>query len=188
MPQRNDGHGPTDGELVRRARSGDEGAFCLLVDRHARRLYGLARSLLGNASDAEDVVQETLLGTLKGLGRFRGEASVGTWMTRILVNTTAKLRRTRSRRPAQALDDACAGGVYVPTVSGGSPAADARMDVSAVLDHLSQEHRTVIVLRELQGMSYDEIASAVGVPRGTVESRLFRARKQLKDLLKDYLP
>lgn len=185
MPQHDSGHGPTDGELVRRARGGDEDAFCLLVDRHARRLYGLAVSLLGNAPDAEDAVQDTLLGALRSLRRFRGEASVKTWMTRILVNTAAKLHRSRKVRRTEALDD----GVYVssaPTV--GPSQADLRMDVSAVLEGLSEEHRTVIVLRELQGMSYDEIAGAVGVPRGTVESRLFRARQRLKDLLKDYLP
>lgn len=188
MPQRVDGHGPTDKALVRRAWAGEEEAFALLVDRHARRLYGLAWSLLGRAADAEDAVQETLLATLEGLGRFRGEAAVGTWMTRILVNTAARIRRTRSRRPTQALDEGGSAGTYVPTAPAPAGAADARMDVSAVLEQLSDAHRTVVVLRELQGMSYDEIASALEIPRGTVESRLFRARQHLKILLKDYLP
>ena len=188
MPTPNDTQ-PTDAELVRRARRGSDEAFGRLVDRHGRRLLGLAASLLGNVADAEDVVQETLAGALRGLGGFRGAASVKTWLTRILMNQVARHRRRQRIRQTVPLDperDAGEGGRRGP--AGATSRADIRMDVAAGLAGLAPEHRDVIVLREMQQMSYDEMAAALRVPRGTVESRLFRARQKLKDLLKDYLP
>ena len=189
LPENGSGRGGTDHELVRRARRGDEVAFEALVDRHAGRLYGLALHLVGNAADAEDVVQDALVGALRGLRGFRGRASVKTWLTAILVKRVARLRRYQRIRKAlsieQAVDqpDAASSDARVEAEQ-----ADLRMDVTAVLASLSDDHRNVIVLREMQGMSYEEIAEALAVPRGTVESRLFRARQRLKELLKDYLP
>lgn len=144
-------------------------------------------SLLGNAADAEDVVQETLVGAFRGLGGFRGQASVKTWLTRILIKRVARLRRSQYLRQAGPIDEAagCSDRAGGATATG---RADIRMDVSAVLADLSEEHRTVILLREMQQMRYDEIAEALAIPRGTVESRLSRARQRLKELLKDYLP
>jgi len=178
----------TDAELVRRARKGDNAAFSQLLDRHGGRMFGLARSLLGHSADAEDVVQDTFAAVLRGLRGFRGEASVKTWMTRILVNKVAKFRRSRRVRrtiPIDAERDAAAGHRGRMGQAGRS---DIRMDVASVLRQLSPEHRDIIVLREMQRMSYDEMAAALAIPRGTVESRLHRARQKLKDLLRDYLP
>ncbi len=188
LPQHGSWHGASDDELVRRARRGDDAAFRVLVDRHAGRLYGLALHLVGHAADAEDIVQETFVGAFRGLRGFRGEASVKTWLTRILVRRVARVRRSRRLRLARPVDlilegadNALSGEVTAET------RADIRMDVSDVLAKLSPEHRTVVVLRELQGMRYSEIADVLDVPQGTVESRLFRARQHLKELLKDYL-
>ncbi|MCD6303746.1 MAG: sigma-70 family RNA polymerase sigma factor [Planctomycetes bacterium] len=184
-----DGGSDGDAELVRRIRRGDEVAFCGLVDRHGRRLYTLAYALLGNSADAEDVVQETFIGALAGLGGFRGQASLKTWLTRILVNRVSKLRRYRKVRRAMAIedmDDMPGGGGSAGAAQ--ADRADIRMDVAAVLRRLPAHQRTVIILREMQQMSYEEISTVLGVPRGTVESRLFRARRRLKSLLKDYLP
>ena len=181
--------GESDGALVRRIRRGDDSAFHQLVDRHGRRLLGLAMSLLGNAADAEDVVQETLAGAFQGIRGFRGRSSVGTWLCRILVKRIARLRRYQSIRRTLSIERVAD---HVSAVPSGARAeteqADIRMDVMAVLARLSKEHRTVVVLRELQGMSYSQIADVLRVPRGTVESRLFRARQRLKELLGDYLP
>jgi RNA polymerase sigma-70 factor (ECF subfamily) len=183
--------GATDAELVRRARQGDETAFHELVDRYAAELYGLARWFVGNAADAEDVLQETFAGAFRHLRSFEGRSSVKTWLNRILVRQAARHHRSRARQrtvPLRGLSDGS------QAVLGGHEAEapaddnDLRLDVLNLLDTLSPEHREVVVLRELQGMSYSEIAEVVGIPEGTVESRLFRARRELRERLKDYLP
>ena len=179
-----------DLELVRRARKGDDAGFHELVDRHAGRLYALAFSLVGNAADAEDVVQETFLGALRGLRAFKGRSSVKTWLIRILVKQAARHHRSRRARDTVSLDDvseASAAALSKHHAAGPTGELDMRMDVLATLETLSPEHRQVIVLRELQGMSYQEMAEVLRIPHGTVESRLFRARQELKGRLKGYL-
>ena len=177
--------GPGDSEIVRRLRAGEAAAFHELVDRLGPALFGLAISLVGNAADAEDIVQEAFSGAFRGLHTFRGDSSVKTWLTRILVRQAAghfrgrkrsiRLVEARASMPSQAGDSA-------------GSAADIRMDVRAAVARLSPEHREVVVLREFEGLSYEEIAQVLDVPRGTVESRLFRARRQMQELLGDYLP
>ena len=177
-----------DQDLARRAKRG-EGAACHdMVDRYSASLYRLAVGLVGNAADAEDVLQETFAGAFKALDRFEGRSSLRTWLTRILVRQAARHHRTRSRHRTVSLE------AVAETEAGpgrgsrsGDTESDARMDVMAALDRLAPIHREVVVLRELQGMSYREIADVLDVPRGTVESRLFRARRMLKERLKDYL-
>lgn len=166
----------SDADLVRRARGGDRAAFHQLVERHADGLYRLAMMTLRHAADAQDVVQETLLGAFEGLDRYRGEASVRTWLVRILMNQVARHRRRQGIRRMAMLDET--------TIAATSAvaASDARMDVAQLLGQLSSEHRDVLVLREIEGLSYEEMAVALSVPRGTVESRLFRARAALRDL------
>jgi len=176
-----------DSELLNQIRRGDraaQDAFRQLLDRHGRYLFGVAHSLTGgNASDAEDLVQETLMGALTG--HFRGESSVRTWLVRILVNRAAMLRRSRSRRPETALDEKTAGDASTADRMPG--AVESKLDLTTMLAQLSPEHRQVIVLRELEGLSYEEIAAALHVPRGTVESRLHRAREELRKRFKGYL-
>lgn len=170
-----------DSELLKLGRS-DPQAFRALVERQSQYLYGVAHALTSNDADAEDLVQETFLGAVKGT--FRGESSVRTWLVRILVNRAAMLRRTRKRKPESQFDDA----KTQATDGSASGSSDARMDLSAMLAHLSFEHRQVIVLRELEGLSYEEMARALGVPRGTVESRLHRAREELRRRFTGYKP
>jgi len=180
-----------DSELVRRARQGNDAAFHELVDRHAGHLFGLAFSLTGNAADAEEVVQETFLGALRGLRAFKGRSSVKTWLIRILVKQASRCHRSRRARETVSLDDLSEASTTVlkkPQAAPSTRELDIRMDLLATLETLSAEHRQVIVLRELQGMSYQEMAGVLGIPRGTVESRLFRARRELKERLKGYLP
>ncbi len=173
-----------DAELIRRIGRGDEAAFRALVDRHARYLYGIAASLT-NVTDAEDVVQETFAAVLTA--RFRGESAVRTWLVQILVRQAAMHRRKR-RRPMASLDAGAGSGAEEPARSASPIAgAEAKLDLAAMLETLSPEHRQVIVLREVEQMSYDEIARSLGVPRGTVESRLHRARAELRERFKGYL-
>jgi RNA polymerase sigma-70 factor, ECF subfamily len=177
------GHLPTDGELVEQAAKGDMEAFHLLVDRYASYLFALAAGLLGNQADAEDVVQECLTGAFRGLHSFRRQSSVKTWLTAILIRQVSAFRRSRSLwRRAGALKE------QAPPSPSQGPRSDARLDVRAAIATLPEEFRQVIVLRELLGLSYEEIAQVLDVPRGTVESRLFRGRKLLREALKDYLP
>ncbi len=181
----------TDPELAKRFQHGDDAAFHELMDRYADVLFGLAISLVGVRADAEDVVQETFAGAFRRLAYFEGRSSVKTWLTSILVRQAGKCRRSRGRHKAVPIDDVSEASQYVlknAQIVSQADGRDIRMDVLAMIRALSKAHREVIALRELQGMSYEEIAEALHVPRGTVESRLFRARCELKELLKAYLP
>jgi RNA polymerase sigma-70 factor (ECF subfamily) len=175
---------PNDLETVAKARKGDPAAFHELVDRHAAYLFGLAASLVGNATDAEDIVQETFAGAFRGLAAFRGRSSLKTWLTQILLRQAAAHRRGRRRFLSFLAVRSSSVPEHAPSAS---PSSDARMDVAAALKALSEEHRQVVVLREFQGLSYEEIAEVLSLPQGTVESRLFRARRALQELLRGYL-
>lgn len=183
---------PNDPELVHRARRGDHNAFHDLVDRHSPWIYRLAVSMVTSREDAEDLVQETFLAASRGLATFEHRSSVQTWLRRILLNHVSKLYRSRKLRRHLSLDDANSAAVdpgNQPGLQTGSPAGavEGKLDVEAMLDTLSPEHREVIVLREIEGLAYEEIAALLKVPRGTVESRLHRARQQLKDKFAGYL-
>lgn len=174
--------------LVDRLRAGDDAAFRELVSVYGRILYGAAHAMLGSTGDAEDAVQETLLGTVGSIGTFRGEASLKTWLLRILFRQVAKQRRTRSRK-WRFLSLGAETSAEPAEAEMGDPAdgVDARLDVLAMLRQLQPEHQEVLVLRELEGLSYEEMALALDVPRGTVESRLHRARAALREKFPGYL-
>jgi RNA polymerase sigma-70 factor (ECF subfamily) len=174
-----------DEDLLRRSAGGDASAFHQLVDSHADRLYRVAMSLVGNAADAEDVLQEALAGAFRGAGKFEARSSVKSWLTRIVVTQAARFWRTRRGKRDKPLDSESAAAMGAD--AGAAPAVDAKLDLQQALQQLSEEHRQVLVLREIDGMSYEEIAAVLGVPRGTIESRLFRARGELKKRLKSYL-
>ncbi len=176
----------TDLELIKRARADDPSAFHELVDRHAGFLFALAYSLCGNVADAEDLVQEAFSGAFRGLRTFEGRASVKTWLARILVRQVARHFRSARRRKAEFVPIEEAADTHASAASPHA-AADARIDVTAAIRSLGPEHQEVIVLRELQGLSYEEIAEVLDIPRGTVESRLFRARRALQERLKEYV-
>jgi len=182
----------SDLELVRAAAQGDRAAFHALVDRHSRNLFRLARSLSRTRSDAEDIVQETLIGAYRGLAGFNGQSSVRTWLSRILMRRAAKAwhrsRHARGSVPLEVAQDtaAPAAGAGALSVASAAASVDHRLDLRQVLQTLSPDHREVLVLREIEGLSYIEIAHALGIPRGTVESRLHRARNDLKQRLNGY--
>jgi RNA polymerase sigma-70 factor (ECF subfamily) len=174
--------------LARRAAAGDRAALHVVVDRHAKDLFRLARGLCPTVADAEEVVQETLIAVFRKIGTFDGRAALLTWMSRILIRRARKLGRQRSRRTTVSLDETLdlrrRGANLEATTTG----QDSRLDLAEALPHLSPEYREVIVLRELKGMSYADIAATLGIPQGTVESRIFRARSELRERLRAYRP
>lgn len=175
-------------ELISRLRKGDSSAFHRLVDGYAPRLFALAYRLTGNRDDAQDVVQETLHGVWKSVASFRGESSLWTWMSKILVRQVARQRRDSGPLRMQRIDRADGevelGGM--PVSSPLTTGVDAKVDLRAALTKLTSEHRQIVVLRELEKMSYGEISKVMQIPLGTVESRLYRARAELRRLLKDW--
>ena len=176
-------------ELLERARRGENIARTELVMRHGRRLFGLAAALLGGGdADVNDVVQETFLAAFDGgLNAFQGGSSLSTWLSGILINRVRKLRRYRRSRPAGPLD-----GVARPPAAdeqaspGPATQVEQRIDVATMPDSLPPEYREVIVLREWQHMSYAEMASALGIPERTAETRLTRARRMLRQRFGGY--
>lgn len=171
--------------LARRAARGDRAALHAVVHRHADALFRVARGLCPTAADAEDAVQEALISIFRGIGSFDGRASLLTWMSKILVRRIRKMARKWQRHrlttvPLEEARDRDAGPSRTPSH------VDSRLDLAAALPNLPQEFREIIVLRELQGMSYAEIARTLDVPEGTVESRIHRARLKLWEQLVAY--
>jgi RNA polymerase sigma-70 factor (ECF subfamily) len=175
---------PSDLELLQKAGAGDGSAFGRLMERHADRLFALAISLVGNRADAEDVIQETLAGAFRGAKKFEGRSSVKTWLTRIALTQAAKWQRDQKRRRVRSREAM----PPRPVAERAEGAVEAKIDLHAALQRLTADHREVLVLREFEMLGYEQMASLLGVPVGTIESRLFRARRELKALLGDYVP
>jgi RNA polymerase sigma-70 factor, ECF subfamily len=187
-----------DGALVARARQREEAAFRLIMQRHNRRLYRVARSVLGNDADAEDVVQETYVRAFTHLDGFRGEARLSTWLTRIALNEA--FGRIRDRRPTtdlKHLDAINEQGesrvVFLPSARHDSDpeASAARAEVRRLLeravDQLPGPFRSVFVMRDIEEMSVEETASQLGLRPETVKTRLHRARRLLRQSLNETL-
>lgn len=169
--------------LVARASEGDDEAFEVLVRRHTAELLRLARRLLGNDAEAEDAVQDAYVSAWRRLPEFRRNAAFGTWMYRIVTNRC--LNVLRARRPTQPLDS-----IVEPAAPEhqSSPARAAESAASAEALHraltgLTPEQRACWVLREFHGLSYDEIAAAVGIGEPAVRGRIFRARRYLTEAM-----
>jgi len=180
-----------DDELVRSAAGGDRQALEELLLRHYDRVYGLCRRMLCNDADAEDAVQDTLLSAVKNLARFDRRSSFGTWIYRIATNTCLDELRRRRRRPVPSLVDLAEYDSQDRSWSrpaGESPAeiVTARIDVDVALGGLGTEFRTAVVLRDFCDFSYEEIATLLEIPVGTVRSRIARARAGLADQLGNF--
>ena len=176
-----------EGELVGAARSGDRQAFDELVRRTFVDTFTLARRLTGNEEDARDVVQEAYLRAWKGIGKFRGEAAFSTWMYRITANAAASnVQRRRRHRTESFSDD------FEPVdrsaenlVSQGAESAEALERISVALDDLPAKLRSVVVLKDVYGMSHEAIAEELGITVSAAKVRLHRARRKLRDVLYD---
>jgi RNA polymerase sigma-70 factor (ECF subfamily) len=156
--------------------------------RHYDNVYVLCRRMTGNDADAHDATQEALLAVCRGLPRFDGRSAFATWAYRVATNACLDELRRRARRPAPVDELPTAVGAGAPFAGVADPvdtvdAVAHRIDVDAALAQLPPEYRAVIVLRELLGLDYAEIAAVLGVPGGTVRSRLARGRAALARLL-----
>ena len=180
-----------DRELMALCRNGDADAFARLVALQEGMVFNLAARLLGNAEEARDVAQEVFLQVYRQLNRFEGRSSLRTWIYRIVVNQCHNRRRLwhrRRRDQEEPLDERRAVGVgALPQGRPGDPGPfehlrrrELAARVQAALLDLRFEHRAVLVLREVEGLSSEEVATALGIPEGTVKSRLSRAREALR--------
>lgn len=159
------------------AQQGDRAALEDLLRRHYDRLHALCWRITGNQADGADAAQEALLAITRGLPRFDARARFGTWAYRVAVNACLDELRRRRRRPVPV--DSAELGAGVPVVSDSQTAVTDRMAVDAALRTLGPEFRTAVVLRDLCGLEYSEIAEVLDIPIGTVRSRLARGRSAL---------
>jgi RNA polymerase sigma-70 factor (ECF subfamily) len=174
----------TDQELVAAARDGDDDAFKELVMRYEPVVAATVTGMLGNCPEAEDVGQETFIRFHRALKTFRGDSSVKTYITRIAINQAINEIRRRTRRSKVFSSTAAEDLPDIPderSYDRGGPDAEA---VDQALQKLDEDFRSVIVLRLIDGYSTAETADILGIPAGTVLSRLWRAQKKLRDLLK----
>jgi len=175
---------PSDEELLAAHLRGDRDAFGQLVGRHERRVYGICLRMLGNREDAQDAAQEAFLSALRRASSFRQEAAFSTWLYRIAVNAATDQARRRGRTRTTPLEPEDAG---VPAPAGGhsDPGEDVAtaVTVQAALTKVPEEFRAAVVLCDLLRLPYAEAASVLGVPVGTVKSRVYRGRLALADEL-----
>jgi RNA polymerase sigma-70 factor (ECF subfamily) len=188
-----------DSELVKLARSGDKNAYRALVEKYQRRVHARVYDIVRQHEDAEDIVQEAFVKAYFGLKNFRADSAFYTWIYRIAYNLAIDAKR-RGRRSSAVVE--VAPKAHNNGAESGAPEAASEVHgplqvlqrkeqarrIGQELANLSAEHRAVITLRELEGLSYERIAEVVGVTVGTVMSRLHYARKKLQAALHDYAP
>ena len=183
-------------DLVRQARSGDLQAYDTLVRRYQERIYATIYHMTANHEDANDLAQEAFIKGFQALGSFKGDASFYTWIYRIAVNRTINFLKQRKNRPQMSLNDLDLNVEHDPDlvalISERTPRRDLNLvelqeKLNAALQRLSEAHRTVVVLHDVEGLSHEEIGRIMDCNVGTVRSRLFYARQQLQAYLSDYL-
>lgn len=185
-PREKDAHIPQDEQrLIVRAQNGDRAAMEALLVSCEKRVYNIAYRYMGNEADAYDMAQETLIKVYKGLSAFRSESTFSSWVYRLCVNTCLDGLRKRKKAP-----------VLVDSVIDYTPAQDTEQSpedyalylensgyLQKIIDMLGDDHKSVIVLRDINGLSYEEVAQSLGITIGTVKSRLSRARQRLREML-----
>jgi len=185
-----------DKELVSRVQAGDPVAFRTLFDRYNRRAYAVAFGVVKNQDDALDVMQEAFIKVHKHIGGFQGTSSFYTWLYRIVMNLA--IDHLRRKRKVTEFDetirrnDVLDGGAHqtkLPLENPGKVIARTELSqhIQAALAELPEYHRAVILLREIEGLSYEEMAQVLDVPKGTIMSRLFHARRKMQERLQPYL-
>ena len=190
---------PTDEQLIARIRQHDNGALEQLVSRYEARVYNLAYRMLGNRDDAEDVLQDTFLNVVRGLGKFKGKSSFSTWLYRVAANAALTRIRQRSRREkseGEFLDDVYAvrqaahSGMTLTDWSSNPSTRllddEARSEMNQAIDELPDIYRAVFVLRDVEGLPAAEVAEVLGLSVAAVKSRLHRARLYLRNRLSGY--
>jgi RNA polymerase sigma-70 factor, ECF subfamily len=185
----------SDLELVRRAQRNERGAFDLLVLKYQHKVVKLVARLLRDPTEAEDVAQEAFVKAYRALGSFRGDSAFYTWLYRIAVNTARNAIASRQRRPidyeaelSESEQSNLASRLrHTDTPEATALSEEIRLTVNQAIEQLPEDLRTAIVLREVEGLSYEEIAAAMDCPVGTVRSRIFRAREAIDRALKPLL-
>lgn len=182
----------SDELLVQRAQDGDRNSLCELINRYERKTYNLAYRLMGNHADASDAAQEALVRICLRLRNFRGDSAFSTWLFRVVTNTCLDELRRRGRLRHASLDE------LLPAEEGVLPMRipdtaenpvesaernEVRAAVQRAIGQLPDEYRVVVIMRDLQGLTYQEIATALGATLGTVKSRLHRARHALRAVM-----
>lgn len=185
----------SDQQLVERVQAGEKAAFDLLVRKYQHRVLKLVSRFVNDASEAEDVAQEAFLKAYRALPSFRGDSAFYTWLYRIAINTAKNALVSNRRRPVDFdldLQDPEQYDRHARLKEGDTPEGvllteEIRTVVERAMEQLPEDLRTAIVLRELEGLSYEEIAEAMDCPVGTVRSRIFRAREAIDRKLKPLL-
>lgn len=186
-----------DPTLVTRARAGDSAAFRALVVRYQRKVYAVALGIVKDPDLAWDVAQEAFVRVHQHLAEFKGESSFSTWVLRIATHLgidSVRRERTRSKDELEETDESAlaeGGEGILATALGTNPQETALRrelagKITEALGRLPEMHRTILVLRELEGLSYEELAERLGIHKGTVMSRLFHARRKMQELLRGY--
>lgn len=188
---------PTDEELVRRFKGGDLDAFSELVKRYQDRVFTLCLRWLGEREAAEETTQDVFLALYRSLHEFRGESQLSTWIFRVATNHCKNRRMYRARRahdrhePLEGQETDDAPPRQIPDQGPGTDAPLHRSEAEEILNRglaaLDETHRSILVLRDIEDLSYEEIADILSLPRGTVKSRLHRARAELARVLGRWL-
>ncbi len=185
-----------DAELVEKAREGDTCAFDELVNRHSRRIYGLIYNMTSNHEDTNDLMQDVFTRAFRSLKRFQGRSKFSTWLYSVAVNLTLNFLKKRRRRETMSLDDVDNGivnnEVFIDLSNRANPVQQAGIHeiqkrLNKALQTLSEDHRVVVTMFDIQQLPHAEISRILGVSEGTVRSRLFYAHRHLQSLLGDLL-
>jgi len=179
-----------DSELVASAREGDPAAFATLIGRYEERILRLVRGMVP-AADVEDVAQEAFLKAFRKLHLFDGRSSFYTWIYRLSANTAMDWRKKEARRRHAPLPEGPEGEDRTRSPDDGPDARTVQRELGAIIDRaiaeLPPRYHEILVLREQRGLSYEEIAAELQISKGTVESRLFRARERLRERLRPWM-
>jgi RNA polymerase sigma-70 factor (ECF subfamily) len=187
------GYDDPDSECVARWQAGDTGAFEVLVKRHERRVYRLLLRMLGSPEEAEDATQEAFLSLHRHGHRFRREARFSTFVYRVAVNAALNRRRSQGRARArhQELTQKQAAGEHLPSAprnpESAASGAQVQEKVQEALLQLPPDLRMAVILYDIEGQPYRDIAAVLGIPEGTVKSRIHRARNALRELLREFV-
>ncbi len=177
-------------KLIERAYGGDPSAFNRLMAQHENRMYAVALRMCANREDAQDCLQEAMLRVYRAIGSFKGQSTFSTWVYRITMNTCLDELRRKKNRQNTSLDNLVDMG-WSPTDGGAGPEKQALMremreKMHGAIRELPDDMRAAVVLRDIQGFSYDEIAQMLEINVGTIKSRISRGREKLREKLKEY--
>lgn len=190
---------PDDLTLVKRCRAGDRAAFRSLVERYQKRVYSQAYGMVKDKEEAMDIAQDAFVKVYKYLDHFKGDSSFYTWLYRVVANLcTDRLRRKRSQASESvefdedvAVDETNTAGILSSRLGTNPHQALMRAELARKLEEalaqVPEKHREILLLRELEGMSYEDLSRVLKIPKGTVMSRLFHARSKVQKLLSEYV-